>query len=204
MSEHPPARFLILHGWQNRRPQQHWQWQTVEALRQGGSHVLYPQLPDPDQPSLETWSDVVRAELAQLGTGERVVIAHSLAVSLWLNLAQQLLSEEHVDRVLLVSPPSPTVLRGYPEVAAFAEVPLDARAVNAVATSTRLVHSDNDPFCPEGAQLAFGSLGLDADIIPGGQHLTPDAGYGAWPAMLAWCRDSRARLTAISPGSLRF
>lgn len=166
--------------------------------------MLYPQLPDPDQPSLETWSDVVRAELAQLGTGERVVIAHSLAVSLWLNLAQQLLSEEHVDRVLLVSPPSPTVLRGYPEVAAFAEVPLDARAVNAVATSTRLVHSDNDPFCPEGAQLAFGSLGLDADIIPGGQHLTPDAGYGAWPAMLAWCRDSRARLTAIPSGSLRF
>jgi hypothetical protein len=200
MTTHQSARFLVLHGWQNRRPQQHWQWQMVEALRQDGRQVLYPQLPDPDQPSLERWSDLVRAELAQLGTGERVVIAHSLAVSLWLNLAPQLSSDEHVDRVLLVSPPSPEVLRKYPEVAAFVEAPHDARAVKAAAKSTRLVYSDNDPFCPEGAHVAFGALDLDADLIPGGQHLTPDSGYGTWPAMFEWCRDPRVRLTPRMPG----
>lgn len=199
MDAHRSARFLVLHGWHNRRPQQHWQWQMVEALCQDGRQVLYPQLPDPDQPSLESWSDLVRAELAQLGTDERVVIAHSLAVLLWLNLAPQLSSDEHVDRVLLVSPPSPEVLRRYPEVAAFAEVPQDTRAVKAAAKSTRLVYSDNDPYCPEGAQIAFGALGLDADIIPGGQHLNPDAGYGTWPAVLAWCNDPRARLTPRIP-----
>jgi hypothetical protein len=29
----PGDRFLVLHGRQNRRPQHHWQWQLVEALR---------------------------------------------------------------------------------------------------------------------------------------------------------------------------
>lgn len=85
------------------------------------------------------------------------------------------------------------------EVAAFANVPLGAKAVAAAATSSRLVYADNDPFCPEGAQVAFGELDLDADFIPGGQHLNPDAGYGSWPAAVAWCRDPRVRLTARVP-----
>jgi hypothetical protein len=34
------------------------------------------------------------------------------------------------------------------------------------------------------------------DVIPGGGHLDPDAGYGAWPSVLAWCHDPNTRLTA--------
>lgn len=185
----------MLHGWQNRRPRQHWQWKLVEALRDDGEQVLYPQLPDPDHPSLDAWTELVRAELDQLGRAERIVIAHSLAVPLWLHCATQLTSGEHVDRVLLVSPPSPNVLRAHREVAAFAEVDLTPAATAATATTTRLVCSNNDPYCPEGVPLAYASLGLDADIIPGGQHLDPDAGYGEWPSVLAWCRDPSLRLT---------
>jgi hypothetical protein len=171
----------------------------VEALRQEGRQVLYPQLPDPDHPSLESWSELVREELVQLGTDERVVIAHSLAVSVWLNLVPFLSEDEKVDRVLLVSPPSPEVLRKYPEVAAFGEVPLDVKAVKSAAKSTRLVYSDDDPFCPEGAHVTFGALALDFDVVPGGQHLNPDAGYGTWPSILEWCRDPRVRLTPRPP-----
>ena len=43
----PARRFLVLHGWQNRRPAGHWQWQLTEALRSAGEQVLYPQLPSP-------------------------------------------------------------------------------------------------------------------------------------------------------------
>lgn len=195
MASSPSRRFLVLHGWQNRRPRQHWQWQLVEALRNDGEQVLYPQLPDPDRPSLDAWTDLVRAELAQLGRAERVVIAHSLAVPLWLHCATRLTADEHVDRVLLVSPPSPDVLRNHDEVSAFAEVHQDPATTAASATTTRLVCSDNDPYCPEGAPLAYAALGLDTDIIPDGQHLDPDAGYGRWPAALAWCRDPSVRLS---------
>jgi predicted alpha/beta hydrolase family esterase len=195
----PSRRFLILHGWQNRRPPQHWQWQLVEQLRQAGEQVLYPQLPDPDEPSVAAWTDLLHAELAQLGDAERIVIAHSLAVPLWAHAAAALAPNERVDRVLLVAPPSPDVLKAHPEVAAFGRVTLDAAAVAAAATTTRMACSDNDPYCPEGARVAYGALALDPnadiDTIPGGGHLDPDSDYGDWPAALAWCLDPTTRLT---------
>jgi predicted alpha/beta hydrolase family esterase len=187
-------RFLVLHGWQNRRPPGHWQWQLVEALRAAGEQVLYPQLPEPDRPSLEQWTALLRAELAQLGSGERVVVAHSLSVPLWFHAAPLLEEHERVDRVLLVAPPSPGVLARHPEVAAFATVPHDVAAVARRAGITRLVCSDDDPYCPEVATTLLGDL--DTDLVPGGRHLDPDAGYGAWPSALAWCLDPATRLTA--------
>ncbi len=189
-------RFLVLHGWENHRPPGHWEWQLVEALRAGGEQVLYPQLPDPDRPSLPAWTELLRAELTQLGSAERIVVAHSLAVPLWFHTARLLEPVERVDRVLLVSPPSPTVLARHPAVAEFARVVPDRGSVEAAARTTRLVCSDNDPYCPEGATTLLADLQLNTDLIPGGRHLDPDAGYGPWPAVLAWCRDPATRLTA--------
>ncbi|MBB3675915.1 RBBP9/YdeN family alpha/beta hydrolase [Modestobacter versicolor] len=188
-------RFLVLHGWQNHRPAGHWQWLLTEALRAQGEHVLYPQFPSADDPSQAEWTALLRAELAQLGSGERVVVAHSLGVWLWLAVAGTLTADERVDRVLLVAPPSAEVLAGYPEVAEFARVPLDPAALARGAASTRLVASDDDPYCPGGAASVFAGLGLDVDVLPGAAHLDLDAGYGRWPAVEAWCRDPSTRLT---------
>jgi predicted alpha/beta hydrolase family esterase len=189
-------RFLVLHGWQNHRPRHHWQWQLVEALRSDGEQVLYPQLPDPDRPSRDLWTELLRAELAQLGDDERVVIAHSLAVPLWLHAAPLLTAAERVDRVLLISPPSPAVLAGHEEVAGFSRIRPDPAALRAAAGSTRLVYGDDDPYCPEGVPAAYPALDVDRDVIVGGRHLDPDAGYGAWPSVRAWCHDPATRLVA--------
>ena len=69
---------------------------------------------------------VLEAELGQLGTGERVVVAHSLSVLLWLHAAAALGTAARVDRVLLVAPPSPAVLAEHDEVREYARVQLDA------------------------------------------------------------------------------
>jgi predicted alpha/beta hydrolase family esterase len=191
----PDRRFLVLHGWQNHRPAGHWQWQLTEALRASGEHVLYPQFPTADEPSLSTWTELLRAELAQLGRGERIVVAHSLAVPLWLSVAGSLAPDERVDRVLLVAPPAPEVLAGYPEVAEFARVPQDPAALTTAAATTRLAAADDDPYCPGGAARVFAGLGLDVDVLPGAAHLDLDAGYGRWPSVEAWCRDPATRLT---------
>ena len=193
-SAHSGRRFLVLHGWQNRRPVGHWQWQLTEALRASGEHVLYPQFPSPDQPSLTDWSELLRAELAQLGGGERIVVAHSLAVPLWLSVAGTLAPRERVDRVLLVAPPAPEVLARHREVADFARVVHDPGALAAGATTTRLAAADDDPYCPGGAATVYGHLGLPVDVLPGAAHLDLDAGYGRWPAVEAWCRDPATRL----------
>lgn len=192
----PDRRFLLLHGWQNRRPRAHWQWWLAERLRRDREPVLYPPLPDPERPSLAAWTEVLLAELDQLGEGERVVIAHSLSVLLWIGAAAQVASRAPVDRVLLVAPPSRSLLSRHPEVADFTAVAVDPGALAAAAAATRMVCTDNDPYCPEGAAAALGGVTDDVDLIPGGAHLNVDAGYGPWPAMLEWCRIPSTRLVA--------
>ncbi len=188
-------RFLILHGVENRRPPGHWQHWLAEELRRRREVVLYPQLPDPDSPSLETWLELVRAELAQLGDGERVVLCHSLAALAWLHLADRLRADERVHRVLLVSPPGADVL--WPEIAHFAPpTDLSPHSLQSASEATRIVCSDDDPYCPHGADRLYADpLQIPADRISDGGHLSADDGYGPWPSMLAWCLDRTVPLS---------
>src|SRR4051812_15005671 len=117
----PPHSFLILHGWQNHRPDGHWQRALADELAARGHRVTYPQLPDPDDPDLDVWLAVLHAFLdAEWDSRgrERVVVCHSLAVLLWLHAAAR--GGARADRVLLVAPPSAEVLASLAEVAEFA------------------------------------------------------------------------------------
>ncbi|MET9901845.1 alpha/beta hydrolase [Streptomyces sp. NPDC006446] len=189
-----PRAFLILHGWQNHRPEGHWQHWLAGRLGELGHHVTYPQLPDPDDPDLEVWLTEVARHLDALPGAERVVVAHSASAVLWLHAAARgLPGPAGVDRVLLVAPPSASVLAGLPEIAAFALTELDFT----LPGPTRLVAGDDDPYCPEGADTVYGDpLGVPTRMLSGAGHLDLDAGYGPWPAVLDWCLDGTAELTA--------
>ncbi|HWH95849.1 MAG TPA: alpha/beta hydrolase [Baekduia sp.] len=181
-------RFLILHGWQNHRPAGHWQRWLAEHLRNEGEQVLYPQLPDPDDPRLDAWLDVLRDELAMLGGGERIVITHSLGCLLWLRHAERAVPEEAVDRVLLVCPAGPAALP--PDLAPFHAAPFDGAALRRSGRRVELVCTDADPWCPEGAAGFFGrALQVPVHVVPGGGHLSIGDGYGPWPDVAAWARD---------------
>jgi predicted alpha/beta hydrolase family esterase len=178
----------VLHGWTGSGPD-HWQTWLARRLAERGEKVAYPALPRPDEPRLDEWLEALREELARLG-GERVVLCHSLACILWLQHARS--TEERVDRVLLVAPPSPSV--ELPGVEGFFPLEVTAEDVGRAAASTRLVCAPADPYCPEGADTLFGRpLGLPTDVVPGGSHLNTDAGYGPWPAVEEWCLTGRAR-----------
>lgn len=188
---------LIAHGWQNHRPEGHWQRVLAERLTADGHRVRYPQFPEPDVPVLGDWLALLRAELAALeDDGERVLVCHSLAVLLWWQAAPSL-GALQADRVLLVAPPSADVLRGYPEVAAFAPPGIETTPLpDDLRARVRLVAADDDPYFPGGAAgLYAGRFGLDADVVPGGQHLDLPAGYGSWPSVHAWCTDPSVRIT---------
>lgn len=188
----PAASYLILHGWQNHRPEAHWQHWLADQLTGLGHEVAYPQLPDPDHPELDVWLDELAGHL--LGRGGRIVVAHSLAAVLWLHaVARGLPGLDGVERVLLVAPPSESFLMANPEVAEFAPPRLDGLALPA---PIRLTAGDTDPYCPEGAQHSFGDpLGIPAELLPGAGHLSLDDGYGAWPSVLEWCLDGEAKLS---------
>ncbi|KUN82355.1 RBBP9/YdeN family alpha/beta hydrolase [Streptomyces griseoruber] len=191
----PSRAFLILHGWQNHRPEAHWQHWLADRLTALGHRVTYPQLPDPDTPSLETWLTELEGFLTDFAptASERVVIAHSLSAVLWLHAAaRDLPGVTGPDRVLLVAPPSASVIRSHPEIAEFTPPPLPGLRLPA---PTHLVAGDDDPYLPEGAQQAYGTpLGLTATILPGAAHLDLDAGYGPWPSVLEWCLNPRTEL----------
>jgi serine hydrolase len=176
--------FLILHGWQGSGPG-HWQTWLAARLRAQSERVAYPDLPDADLPSLHAWRAALEGELAAL-PGEAIVVCHSLSCLLWLHHVND--GGAQADRLLLVAPPSEG--GGVTEIAGFFPAPLPA------LTAARLVCSDNDPYCPEGAAALYGEpLGIPVDLLPGKGHVNPDAGYGPWPAAEAWCLDGDRPLT---------
>jgi len=184
--------FLFLHGWHNRREPGQWQPEAVAELRSRGHRVEHPQLPDPDEPTVDAWKRTAEESLAALA--ERgapiVVVCHSLSCLLWLGARPQGVG---VERVLLVAPPAPRVLQNS-VVNPFSALRL------AVSPEDRgritIVASDNDEYCPEGIETVFGSLGLPMVILPGQGHLNREAGYGAWPSLVEWCEDSTTELVS--------
>jgi uncharacterized protein len=189
--------YLLLHGWQNRRPQEHWHHWLHDELAARGHVVAYPQLPDPDEPVLDEWLKVLRRELDGLAEstpsgGERVVVAHSLSTLLWLHAVARGETLD-VDRVLLVSPVSVAAAGQHPAITSFIAPALTPEQAHGI----RIVASDSDVWCPEGVLEAFGDpLELFTSIIPGAGHISLDDGYGPWPSMLAWCLDPTTRLVA--------
>ncbi len=176
--------YLVLHGIENHRPPEHWQYWISDRLRAHGAQVSYPALPDPDSPRFEIWRSALRDHLGELDGRRRTVICHSLACLLWLGAAPDL--EAAVDRLLLVSPPAPELV---PPAGASFRVSIDAEAVRAsVRGVLRIVSSDADPYNPVGADRLYGTaLRCALDVIPGAGHITPEDGYGPWPALEAWC-----------------
>lgn len=184
-------RFLILHGWQGSSGP-HWQRWLAAQLRDAGHEVQLPELPDPMTPVLSDWLAALDAELgAAAADDDLTVVCHSLGCILWLHhAAAPQRPAVRARRVLLNAPPAPLG-----ELPTFFPVPLDPGAVMAAAGTTRLVCSDEDPYCPGGAVAAYAEpLGLPYDLLPGQGHLNVDAGYGPWPAMLDWCLERRTEL----------
>jgi predicted alpha/beta hydrolase family esterase len=94
------------------------------------------------------------------------------------------------DRTLLAAPPSARA--GVPEIEGFFPVPLPR-----LVDGARLVCSDDDPYCPEGAATLYGApLGIPTDVLPGAGHVNPEAGYGPWPEVEAWCVEGDRPITA--------
>ena len=180
---------LIVHGLGGSGPD-HWQTWLWQRLLERGVDVSYLDLPDPDEPKLEAWLDVLEEELGSprpRRPGRRMPFARRGDVA-----------SPRGAHATGASPSAscwsrrPARARASPEIAEFVPAPLDAEAVARAAGSTRVVCSDSgDPYRPEGPEL-FEPLGVPIDVIPGGGHLNTDAGYGEWPAVEAWCLDPGA------------
>jgi predicted alpha/beta hydrolase family esterase len=175
----PTPRVLILHGLQHHRSPDHWLWWLAEELRSRRVPVQYPQLPDADNPDLETWVSVASDELAMLGDEERIVVTHSLGGVLWSHLRLRGLTTG--ERVLMVAPPSRDRLENLaaPFSAGLGPEYLDTRAVTLVARET-------DPYRNDPIEVIDAGRSRDLHVIPGEGHINADDGHGPFPPALAW------------------
>jgi len=192
-------RVLVIHGWSNRRDPDHWQHRLVSALRNQGHQVMYPQLPNTENPVVDEWLEVAAAELEmlqELGTDELIVIGHSLGCLTWMHLVMRGLVPEIVDRVLLVAPADPDLCEaavGFP-----LELGDDAlkQRLHAAAGKTTILASDADPWIPRGVQQTFSDvLEFETVLLPGAAHLAMQDGWGPWQGVIDWVNDSGADLS---------
>lgn len=176
-----PRVFLLLHGWENFRPHGHWQRWLAEELLTRGELVMYPQMPSAEHPDLDAWLAVLDSTLARLHGTRVTIVCHSLACALWLRFSEGRAVPSAVERVLLVSVPSPAVL-SETEVQRFVE---GARRIRPDGPDLQIIASDNDPYCPEGVREAYDIDGpVPVHLVPGAGHITGETGYGPWPDML--------------------
>ena len=143
--------YLILHGYQGSGPG-HWQTWLAGRLRSGDAKVHYPDLPDADLPRLGAWLDALAGELDAIAEPP-VVLCHSLACLLWMHHVaggggppraccwSRRRRRRACRRSCSSFFPAPTV----------------------TIENARLVCSDNDPYCPEGAVSLYGP----GDVLPG-------------------------------------
>jgi predicted alpha/beta hydrolase family esterase len=176
---------VVVPGWQG-SGDGHWQTWLEEQLHAAGRTTHRPAFADLDHPDLAGWLTALRATLAGLPADGYDVVAHSLGAVTWLHHVADPGDSPRPARVALVSPPSPGTT--VPEIAGFFPPPLDIDAVRHGADGTVLIAGDDDPYLPEGIAAAYGlPLKIATTVLPGGGHVNVEAGFGGWPAMLAWC-----------------
>ena len=148
-------------------------WQSVWQADRGTSAVrIAPgswSHPDPAD-----WDAAISRAVAACPEAP-VLVAHSLgvlAVASWLRAGHGL----GVAGAFLVAPPDPEAPR-FPHEAAGFVAPTGAAGV-----PTRLVVSDDDPYCTAERALGFAAV-LGADVLRVGAlgHVNVASGIGAWP-----------------------
>lgn len=143
--------FLFLHGLDG-SDDGHWQRWLAARLTAAGERVLFPELPDASDPEPAAWEAALREELDSLSEPP-VVLCHSLGCLLWLRHVSAS-PGSRAERVLLVAPPHREDIRPVREFTLFTPDPV---AVGAAAEQTRIVCSDDDPYCPDGAPDVYAS-----------------------------------------------
>lgn len=191
---------LIVHGWGNVRPTDHWQRRLANALRRQGHNVHYPQLPSTHLPTFEAWSEVLATELAMIAQlaeegEELVVVTHSLGCSTFLRMAVDGLVPTTVDRLLMVAPADTSLLAEVPSFVV-EPTPLVRESLKSVARNVQLVGSDADPWTPRGIVETYAKpLEIEPVIILGAKHLASGDGWGPWQGVIDWVNDPTADLT---------
>ncbi len=176
--------FVIIHGLGG-SGLNHWQTWLANTLKQRNFNVFYPVFSKLNHPNLDVWLKELKFTLDAVPKHHKtIIITHSLGGLLWQHYAAAE-NRQIADQVILVAPPSPTVV--IPAAKSFYPVPLSSKNLARVSEKTLLVTSTNDPFCSIEDANHYLRLDVPAISFPNMGHINAESGHENWPWILDLC-----------------
>lgn len=141
----------IIHGWDGSPKEVPLQWLRTQ-LEQIGYEVEVPAMPNPEEPTIESWvgklNEIVNA------TSETILVGHSIGCQAVLRYLAQTSPETRVAGIVLVAPwmelDAQTIKEEGPEVEAMAapwmQTPIDFATIKERTSCITAIFSDDDPF----------------------------------------------------------
>jgi predicted alpha/beta hydrolase family esterase len=176
---------VILHGTEG-SSQSSWLPWLKAHLEEQGVEVWVPDLPKPEYPSLQEWSDFVINDCPFVIDDSTALIGHSAGAVAVLIVAQKLTVE--VERIVSVAAFKSMDHLDFPANDRIFDVEFDFEKIKQNCKNILFVHSDNDPYCPlDHAEYLAEKTAGKLEIIPGQEHFNLEASpkYSRFPEVLS-------------------
>jgi len=173
-------KVLILHGWGG-SDFPHWQAYAASKLIKENYTVSFPQLPNKDFPTLDSWLGFLEKEFNHFKPD--IVICHSIANILWFHFVDKF-NIQPIEKLMLAAPVSRNCK--IKELETFFPYPIvkDLKAQEII-----MVSSDNDPYMTVDEAIDFqSSLSIGLKILENAGHINADSGYGELNCAVDWIK----------------
>ncbi len=161
---------LILHGTSGSSQGNWFPWLKEELISKG-FEVWCPDLPEPDNPSIERYNKFILENIPFKFDKETILIGHSSGAVAILGLLEALPAATTVQASYLVGSFKNDL--GWDSLKQLFVKPFDFQQIKSKSRLWYFLHSDNDPYCPlEQAQYLHGQIGGDLIVLPGQKHFS--------------------------------
>ena len=176
-------KFFIIHGAYG-NPKENWFHWLKKELESKGHTVFVPELPTPENQSLENWMEIMEPYLEKIDP-DTIFIGHSLGPAFILSILEKI--DVEVKSCFFVS--GFLGLLNNPDFdeinKTFTTKEFNWEKIKENCEKFYVIHSDNDPYVPlaKANELA-NKLNTDVIIIEGAGHFNESAGYTEFPKLL--------------------
>lgn len=174
------ANIFIVHGIYG-SPEENWFPWLKKELEKLGHSVHVPQFPNPENPTLEEWTQALAPYQDKI-TPSTIVIGHSLGVPFLLSVIER----SKINAAFFVAGFTSKVDNQFDEaMKTFTRRTFDWERIRNNCKNFFVFHSDNDPYVKyEKAEELAGHFGVEINLIPGAGHFNAAAGYTTFEVLL--------------------
>lgn len=179
-------RAYIIHRWDGSPEGDWYQWLRRE-LRDLGWQVDVPMMPNPAEPTIETWVDCLKNIIKNPGP-DVFLIGHSIGAQTVLRYVEQLTAGTKLGGIMLVAPWLKLNNLETPEVEEIArpwlETPINFTKIKHHTTNIEAIFSDDDYFVPVENQKLFKKLTTKILVEGDKGHFSEEDEITALPCVL--------------------